>query len=264
MLDAHNHLHFEDFDDDRDAVLERARESGVRGMILAGYDSQRRSIAARLATRPGVWATAGLHPWAVAEADDERVQAELDLLDGLQWGRWTALGELGIDRHVSDSDEALARQFRVFREQLALARTHDVPVVIHSVRANQDVLRWLQKDGAPGRGGIIHSFWGSVEEARRFVDAGFALSIGTQLTHSNPKKMTDALRDVGLAHLLVETDAPARPPASVEAERNEPAFLGCVVDALALTLGTSARKVADRTEENARQLFDLPAQEELQ
>ncbi len=264
MFDAHNHLHFAAFDSDREAVISRARQGGVRGMILAGYDSRRRELCAELGARSGIRATAGVHPWAVQELDDAGLQSELQLLHDLDWSQFVGLGELGLDRYIARSDGDLERQTLAFRTQLELARQLDLPLVIHSVRANQDILRWLEKDGVPGRGGLVHAFWGSAEEAQRFVDLGLHLSIGTQLTHSAPEKMRRALRRVGVDHLLVETDAPSRPPAQIDDERNEPAYLGCIVTALALTLGTDEEEVAVRTESNTRRLFQLPPEEELQ
>lgn len=254
MIDAHNHLHFQAFDEDRDDVVERAREAGVTAMVLAGYDSARRDLAARLARRAGIFATAGLHPWALRDLSDEDVDAELSALETLDWAPCCALGELGLDAAI-DIDHHLQR--RVFVRQLALARERDLPLVVHSVRANDEVAQVLEKEGVPGRGGIIHSFWGTQQQAERFVRLGLSLSVGTQLTKGRPAKMVEALDAVGLEALLVETDAPSRPPAGVKSRRNEPAHLSCVVDALALVLRTSREEVADATARNARKIFDL-------
>lgn len=255
MFDAHNHLHFAAFDDDREGTLARARDAGVDGMILADFDSERRSLAAELSERPGIWATAGLHPWAVK--DEDQARRELELLENLDWSPFCALGELGLDWVRAKQDEARALQRSVFRRQLAIARERDLPLVIHCVRADDEVASILERDGAPGRGGILHSFWGSARQAERFVRLGFALSIGTQITKSSTGKTIEAVRTVGLDHLLVETDAPSRPPQGVASDRNEPAYLPCVVEALALVLGADRGLVAERTAENARRVFDL-------
>lgn len=256
MLDAHNHLHFSAFDHDRDDVVHRAAVAGVTGMVLAGYDSSRRDLSRRLAERRGIWATAGVHPWAVDAAADD-VRRELDLLCDVRWSSFCGLGELGLDFHRASDEAARQRQRSAFREQLAIARDLDLPVVIHCVRANQEVARILQEDGMPGRGGIIHSFWGSAEEARRFVELGLYLSIGTQITRSVGEKMAAAVKEVTLERLMVETDAPDRPPADVESSRNEPAYLSCVVESLALVLGVDRAHVRRVTEDNARSLFEL-------
>lgn len=254
MFDAHNHLQFAAFDRDREHAIRRAIEAGVRAMVLAGYDDDRRPLAAELAHRPGVGATAGLHPWAIGTTD---VEAELAALRALDWTPFCAVGELGLDWARATDDAARQRQTEVFRAQLAIAREIDLPVVLHCVRANDELAQWLRKDGVPGRGGIVHSFWGSTVQARRFVELGLSLSIGTAITHAQPQKMVEALCDVGLGNLLVETDAPSRPPAGVDDERNEPGYLPCVVEAVALVLGTTADVVAAATEQNARNLFDL-------
>ena len=254
MIDAHNHLHFDAFDEDRDAVIERAHDAGVTAMVLAGYDASRREIAVRLARRAGIFATAGLHPWALRDLDEDGVEAELSALEALDWAPFCALGELGLDWAI-EVDHGLQR--RVFVRQLTLARERDLPLVVHCVRANDEVAAILEKEGVPGRGGIIHSFWGSQQQAERFVRLGLSLSVGTQLTKGQPTKIVDALTAVGLESLLVETDAPSRPPAGHASRRNEPAYLSCVVDALALVLRTSREEVADATARNARKIFDL-------
>ena len=131
-------------------------------------------------------------------------------------------------------------------------------MVIHCVRAEDEVLSILATDGVPGRGGIVHSFWGSARQAERFVEMGFDLSVGTQITRATTGKAIEAVKAVGLDHLMVETDAPSRPPAQEPGDRNEPAYLPCVVDSLALVLGVDRATVAERTAQNALRVFDLP------
>ena len=252
MFDAHNHLHFPEFDSDREPAIARAVAAGVTGMLIAGYDFTRQPLAAELGRRPGIGAAAGLHPWAVSDDD-----APLRNLRSTDWGEFCAVGELGLDWVREKTAAGRERQIEVFRAQLDIAREVHLPVVVHCVAANDELAKWLAKDGVPGRGGIIHGFWGSAQQARRFVDLGLHLSIGTQLTRSCPDRMARALALVGIDALVVETDAPSRPPRGVEGPRNEPAYLPCVVEAVALTLGTTATAVAAATERTARQLFDL-------
>lgn len=254
MLDAHNHLHFEEFDDDREEVVDRAIAAGLSGMVLADYDSSRRELSANLASRPGIWTTAGLHPWALRELDDDGIDHELAGLRDLDWSPFCGLGELGLDRAI---DVPWETQRRVFCEQLGLACDLNLPIVVHCVRANDELAAILEKEGVPGRGGMVHSFWGSTEQARRLVDLGLCLSIGTQLTKSQPDKMKQALNESGLDRLIIETDAPSRPPAQKDESRNEPGYLPCVVESLALVLGSEASAVAEVTEKNARAMFDL-------
>ncbi len=259
MIDAHNHLHFAAFDDDRDETLRRAARADVEGMVLAGYDSSRRDLAASLARRPGIWATAGVHPWALSDLDDQRLEDELCALETLDWRRFVGLGELGLDRTRPELD----RQKTAFRRQLALAREQDLPIVIHSVRTNSEVLEVLKRDGVPPAGGIVHSFWGSPEEATALVEVGLYLSIGTQITKKAGRKVRDGLLSVGLGRLMVETDSPSRPPEGVEAKRNEPAHLSCVVRSLALLLREEEAHVARTTATNAREVFRLPTGEAI-
>ncbi len=254
MFDAHNHLQFVEFDADRDAVLAAAATAGVTGMVLAGYDAGRESTAAELARQPGIGATAGLHPWAVADCD---LDAELARLAALDFSPFCALGELGLDWVRATTAEQRSNQLWAFRAQLALARELNLPVVLHCVGAYDDLIGWLRRDGLPARGGMVHSFWGSAVHVHRMVDLGLHLSVGTQITRARRSGLVRGLVDVGTRWLLVETDAPSRPPRGVETGRNEPGFLGHVVDALADCLGLDPHVVASATERNARALFEI-------
>lgn len=252
MFDAHNHLHFAAFDADREAVIERAAAAGVRGMVLAGYDSQRREVARDLAERPGIGATAGLHPWAI----DDEFETQIDALEQLDWAGFCGIGELGLDWIRATSDHDRERQIAVFRRQLGIARDLNLPVVLHCVKANDELARWLRADGLPPRGGMVHSFWGSAQQAKGFLDLGLLLSVGPQLTYTQPKRIVDALTLAGLDRLLLETDAPSRPPASVDEKRSEPAMLPHIVRALAEVLDAPLQSVETTTTRNAAMLFE--------
>lgn len=257
MFDAHDHLHFADFDRDRDEAVQRAIAAGVTGLVAADYRAASREGLLQLRQRfQGVGIAAGLHPWAVGDVTTD-VAAELEALRTLDWTPFCAAGEFGLDWVRAKTEPERTAQVAALRAQLAQARERDLPVVLHCVRAEDEMARWLRADGVPGRGGLCHSFWGSAEQARHFVKLGLHLSIGTAITHAQPARIAAAIRQTGLGRLLVETDAPSRPPRGATAERNEPAYLPCVVEAVALVLGTSTDAVAAATESNARQLFGL-------
>lgn len=253
MLDAHCHLQFQQFDEDRDDVLTRAVDHGVRGIILADYDSDRRSAAVDLARRDGIWTTVGLHPWACEGLDESALVSELGALeDAARQSSAVAVGELGLDR-AREEAMPLDDQRRVMRAQLGLARDLELPVVIHSVRANDEVAAVLRGDGLPAAGGIVHGFRGSTEQARRFVALGLKLSVGSAILGPGHEKLARVVTDVGLDAIVVETDAPS----GARGRRAEPADLRLIVEAVANTLRADPAEVAEITEKNARRLFAL-------
>lgn len=256
MIDAHNHLHFDLFDSDRDDVIQTAIDVGVECMLVADYDSAQRAQLLALAKRSGVFVTLGIHPWA---AVGEKVGDELAKLDDdvrTHRDEIVGIGELGLDRLKPN----LEQQSEVFRSQLQIARALDLPIVLHSVKANQQVIEILRSDGIPAAGGMVHGFGGSVEEAKSFRDLGIDISIGTTVTKSNARKILDVVRAVGLSHLMVETDAPSRPPKQVDRARCEPSDLIYVIDAVAETLGISADEVARATTARVRERFNLSSE----
>jgi len=254
-------LHFDAFADDLDEVVERATVAGLRGVITADYDESTRERAKALVeTYRGAWRTIGLHPWAVLDqADAEKVSAALDQVenDVAASEDMCAIGELGMDWYRDGSREFAELQRTAFRRQLSLAREMNLPIVIHSVRSHEDVLKILADDGVPDAGGIIHGFQGSAPQARRFLDMDIDLSIGTTLVRGGSEKLSKVLADVPRDRVHVETDCPSRPPDAVSTERNEPAFLTHVIARLAEVWDTDEEEVAAWTESNTRRRFAL-------
>ena len=263
MFDAHCHLHFDAFDADRDQVLKDAQALGLRGLVLAGYDQAGRAGSLELvAAHPGiVFATAGLHPWALpreVEDPDAWLDQALDTLrQDLENAEFCALGECGLD--YVRATTAPARDFhkRVFIAQLKLAYALDLPLVLHVVKAYHDLLWCL--DHAPGAGGMIHSYSGPVELIEPLVSRGWSLSFGTDLVRHEVGKAHSALQAVAASwpeRWMVETDAPDRPiPGKT---RGEPGDVRVVLEHAATLLDTSFAKLADQTEDNARQALQLP------
>lgn len=274
MFDAHCHLDFAQFDEDRQAILTHAAEQGVRGLLIAGYDSERRALAAELAKTPGVFAAAGLHPWAVRDLceDEERLEREMlaleHALSNSTSGAFCALGECGLDYFVIDASDTAARSFqeRAFLMQLDIARAQNLPVIIHAVRCHDRLARLLTEHPHPP-GGQLHGYSGPVGMVSRFIELGWALSFGTPLTWDGYQKNKKALCrawECAPQMVTLETDAPDRPVKSVgRAGRGEPSHMRAVVDAASVELGVDADELAARCEENARRIFGLPEGENL-
>jgi len=251
LFDTHGHLHFPDFDDDRDAVLARARAAGVRRMITIGTDVETTRAALALAEgERGVWATAGVHPHDAAESD-ETAQAEVERLAADP--RVVAIGEIGLDffRTLSPRET----QERVLRRFVAVARRLGKPVVVHCRDAHDAALAILGEEQVADVGGIMHCFSGDVGIARRCLDLGLLISLAGPVTYPNARALPDVARFVPADRLVVETDCPFLPPQGHRGKRNEPAHLAITVARVAELRGEPLAELAARTTDNARRLF---------
>lgn len=251
LFDTHAHLHFPEFDADRETMLARARAAGVRGMVTVGTDANTTRAAIAIAQREAdVWATAGVHPHDAGESDDAAL-AEVEHLAGDR--RVVAIGEIGLDffRNLSPR----AAQERVFRRFIALARRLHKPVVVHCREAHAEVLSILTEERVAEVGGIMHCFSGDVEIARRCLDLGLAISLAGPVTYPNARALPDVARFVPADRLVIETDCPYLPPQGYRGKRNEPAYLALTATRVAELRGESLEMLARRTSDNARRLL---------
>ena len=253
LFDTHAHLHFPGFDEDRDAVLARARAAGVRRMVTIGTDGETSRAALALADRhPDVWATAGVHPHDAAESD-EAAQAEVERIAAER--RVVAIGEIGLDffRNLSPPET----QERVLRRVLALARRLRKPVVLHCRDAHAEILALLGEERVAEVGGIMHCFSGDVAIARRCLDLGLLISLAGPVTYPNARALPDVARFVPGDRLVLETDCPFLPPQGYRGKRNEPAYLTITAARVAELRGEPLDDLAARTTANACRLFGV-------
>ncbi len=253
LFDTHAHLHFPGFDEDRDAVLARARAAGVRRMVTIGTDAETSRAALALAERHAdVWATAGVHPHDAAESD-AAAQAEVERIAAER--RVVAIGEIGLDffRNLSPPET----QERVLRRFLALARRLRKPVVLHCRDAHAEILALLGEERVVEVGGIMHCFSGDVAIARRCLDLGLLISLAGPVTYPNARALPDVARFVPGDRLVVETDCPFLPPQGYRGKRNEPAYLTITAARVAELRGEPLDDLAARTTANACRLFGI-------
>jgi TatD DNase family protein len=261
LFDSHAHIGSPDLEPQSDTLLERAREEGVVGVIAvgAGYGVGPNGVAVSLAERhPDVWASVGVHPHDASEWNELSREA----IDGwLLHSRVQAVGECGLDYHYDRSPRE--QQQECLRDQIALARTHAKPLVIH-VRAAQgsrdaydDLLRIFDDAGADQCGGVIHCFTGDRRLADDCMARGFDLSFSGILTFKNAEELRSVARALPLERLMVETDSPLLAPVPYRGRRNEPAYVTHVVACLAELLGVSAEVVAGHTTERACRRFGI-------
>jgi TatD DNase family protein len=253
LFDTHAHLHDEKFAADRDDVLRRAREAGVRRMVTIGTDADTSRDAVALAERePDVWATVGLHPHD-AQAGDDALFTELERL--AQSRRVVALGEMGLDFHFDVSPRPV--QEAALRRQLALARALGKPVALHCREAHATMLPILEEERVREVGGIMHCFDGDVEIARRCLDLGLLISLAGPVTYPKPRELPAVARFVPADRLVVETDCPYLPPQPYRGKRNEPAYVAITAARVADLRKESLEELAPRMAENACRLLGI-------
>ena len=236
-------------------MLERARDAGVDTIVTVGTDLADSERAVRTAETYGLLATIGIHPHEAKDAPADIAAA----FDGLRAGLApiVAIGETGLDYHYNYSPAEDQR--RVMRAQIAYARAAALPVVFHQREAFDDFVAILREewDRATMRG-VVHCFTGDAAQATTFVkEFGMLLGIGGVVTFKTAEGLRDAVRTVGLAPIIMETDCPYLAPVPYRGKRNEPAFLVESAGAVANLLGRSPADIAAATNATARELFGL-------
>jgi TatD DNase family protein len=254
LADTHAHLYLGHFDDDRDRMIRNALDFGVEYMLLPNID--RDSIPSLLSladSYPGnCFPMMGLHPTSV-KSDWEAQLQEVKKWFGQR--KFWAVGEVGIDLYWDKTFQK--EQESAFREQIRLARKYGLPIVIHTRNSFKESVAVLEDEKYDGMKGVFHCFSGTVEEAREAIGLGFMLGIGGVLTYKK-SGLDEVVKEVGMEHLLLETDAPFLPPVPHRGERNESAWVLFVAQKLALVKDLPVEEVARITTENARKLFSLP------
>jgi TatD DNase family protein len=263
LTDTHCHLNLNTFQDDLPEVLDRAWACGLERILIPGIDLPTSRLAVDLADQhPRIYAAVGVHP-SDALTWDSHSLASLESL--ARHPKVVAIGEIGLDYYRDHAPRDLQRS--VFLQQLELAQSLGKPVSIHNRSTYQDLweitARWHANLGASSLAaapGVFHSFDGTLDEARSVAEKGFFLGISGPVTFTNARLRQELVRDLDLARLLVETDAPYLTPHPHRGKRNEPAFTHFIVKKIADLHQIEYDKVARVTSTNAARLFDWGAE----
>lgn len=255
LFDSHCHLDDPRFDEDRDQLIQALPSQGLVHCVTVGSDlpSSKRCLA--LAEQYSfIYAAAGVHPHEVS-------QTPADYLEQLRWllghDKVVALGEIGLDYHYDFSPRDVQR--RVLEEQLDLAYTLRIPVIMHVREAHGDMMDVLRGRANRLPGGVLHCFSGSAESAQEYVRLGFYISFAGPVTFKNAGKLLAAAQAVPLDRLLIETDSPYLAPIPLRGKRNNPACVKYVCERLAELRDIPAEEMAALTCRNARRLFGMTA-----
>lgn len=254
LTDIHCHLSFPEFDQDRNAVIERLRQEKVTIVIDPGTDvpSSRKSIALAQ-SHDFIFANVGLHPHEVRETVPDEIFLELETMALSE--KVIGIGEIGLDYHYPQYDRT--SQLHAFREMLRMAKSLDLPAVIHCRDAWEDTLRILSEERSSGLRGVMHCFSGNKELAERCLGLGFGISIPGTVTYRN-SVLPEVVAAIDLKYLYSETDSPYLAPVPMRGKRNEPAFVRHIVAAIADIRKESPDDVAEAIADNTRNLFSLP------
>ncbi len=261
LVDSHCHLQDPQFDGDRHAVLDRARQAGVSALVVIGTDLESSRLAVDLAdSHQNVYASVGIHPHNAKDMTRHDVDALWRLADS---PKVVAIGEIGLDfyRKLSRAEA----QRRAFLQQLELARALSLPVVVHSRQADEntyDIIAAYEEQALPEWPkdrplGVMHCFAGDLMLALRYIQIGFMISITGTCTYPNADRVCAVAAGIPLRWMAVETDAPYLPPQSQRGRRNEPAYLAETVSRIAELRGETFEQVASGTALAAAWLFAL-------
>ena len=255
IYDSHAHLNFKDYDNDREEVIQRAFNAGVEFIVNIGsgmgvkgnYDAI--DIAN---THDDIYATVGLHPHEASLFNDQVFTEIKKLADE---PKVIAIGEVGLDYHYMHSPEQT--QIKTFEAFIDLARQKRLPLVIHSRDANKESMKILKKMHAGDVAGVIHSYGGDMEQAKEALELGFYLSINGIVTFKNAQSLRNAISELPVERLLIETDCPFLAPVPYRGKRNEPAYTSYVLSAISEIKHIEKEKLSSILLDNARKAFGI-------
>lgn len=247
FTDTHCHL-YEEYYDDVDRVIERAKDAGIKRMIVNGSNLESNEETLALSQKhDSIYAAIGFHPEDIKTFDYRNLAIIEKNIDKI-----IAIGEIGLDYHYTPCDRDA--QKKLFTSQLDLAKKYNLPVIIHSRDATEDTIEILKR--YPEVRGSIHCFTGSLETARIYIKMGYKLGFGGVTTFKNAK-IKEVLSKIPKESILLETDSPYLAPEPVRGSQNEPANVKHIAEFIARELGITLGQLSTITEENVHDLFDI-------
>ncbi|KEP25210.1 TatD family hydrolase [Bacillus zhangzhouensis] len=253
LFDTHAHLNAEQYNEDLEQVIERAKSEKVENIVVVGFDRPTITRAMELIEEYDfIYAAIGWHPVDAIDMTDEDLAWIKELS---QHEKVVAIGEMGLDYYWDKSPKEVQKE--VFRRQIALAKEVNLPIIIHNRDATEDVVTILKEEGAADVGGIMHCFTGSLEIAKACMEMNFYISFGGPVTFKNAKKPKEVVKDIPSDRLLIETDCPYLTPAPFRGKRNEPSYVKYIVEQIAELREMSFEELAELTTENAKKVFRI-------
>ena len=252
IFDTHAHYDDEQFDADREELLDSMAEQGVGTIVnvSASYPSCEQ-VTEMVQKYPFMYAAVGVHPDHVGDLNEETFARMKKLFAN---DKVIAVGEIGLDYYWDNESHDLQKAW--FLRQLELARELDLPVLIHSREAAADTMD-IMKEHAEGMSGVIHCYSYSKEMAREYVKMGFYIGVGGVVTFKNARKLKETVVEIPLTSIVLETDCPYLAPEPNRGKRNNSAYIRYVAEEIAKIKGITYEEVVAQTEENARKMYRL-------
>ena len=253
ITDTHTHLYADEFDQDRNEMMQRAMDAGVSRFFIPAIDSTCTQAMYDLEKNypENVFLMMGLHPTYVKENFLEELQ---HVEDELAKRKFYAIGEIGIDLYWDKTH--LPQQQIAFRKQIQLAKQYKLPIVIHCREGFNEIFEILEEEKAPDLFGIFHCFSGTYEQAQQAISYNMKLGIGGVVTFKNGK-IDQFLSQIDLKHVVLETDAPYLAPVPYRGKRNESSYIVSVVDKLSQIYDLSVNEIATITTANSKAIFGI-------
>jgi TatD DNase family protein len=251
FIDTHTHIYLPEFDDDRQAMMQRAKEANVKITIMPAIDSSTHEAMIEMESAyKNCYSMIGVHPCSV----NQNLEDELKIVkDYLSKRKFIAIGEIGLDFYWDKT--FTIQQYEAFHRQIETALAYNLPIVIHSRNAIDECIEVVKQH--PDITGVFHCFSGDEKQAKQIADLGFMLGIGGVVSFKNAG-LDKVIEKLGLDNVILETDAPYLAPVPHRGKRNEPAYIKLVAEKLSSVCKCSVEQVSELTTENAKKLFKLP------
>jgi len=251
LVDSHCHIDFATFDYDRKVILSRCLELGIKNIIVPATTADRwQALISLCQTSTMLHPALGLHPMFMLEHHASDL-ATLETL--LAQHSVVAVGEIGLDFYIKDHDKDA--QIKLVTAQLKLAQQADLPVILHVRKAHDQMVALLKR--YPVKGGVVHAFSGSEQQAQNYIKQGLLLGIGGAYSYQRATRLHDLLRQLPLTHIVLETDAPDMPLEGKQGQRNSPENIATIADIVANIRQQTIEDIAKITTDNCKRLFTL-------
>lgn len=251
FFESHAHLYFEDYDNDRDELIERLLSSDIEGILNAGVDLKTSEQCISLADRyERLYAACGFHPNDVDGVNITEVEGLKSLI---KHEKVVAIGEAGIDLYRERAPLDIQKKF--FIRQLEIALENDMPVIVHSRSADTETFDIIDQVSDKYKG-VFHCYAGNAENALRLIEKGFYISFTGNITYKNNDR-EEVVRNIPLEKMLLETDSPFLTPLPFRGKRNDPSKLSIIASRIAEIKGITVEDVAQTTTENSKKLFKI-------
>jgi TatD DNase family protein len=258
FTDSHCHLDFDAFSDSLPNLLKQCQQAHIHHIVIPTIGPKNWGKVLALAKKHQseelkLFPCLGIHPWFLNDLNVDSLRVLTNLV-ATHLSEIVAIGEAGIDGVIAQEQNNLSQQIQVFEQQLSLAKTYRLPIIVHHRRSHQHIvpiLRQIKLD----KGGIIHAFSGSYQQACQYIDLGFKLGIGGTITYPRAEKTIKAIKRLPLTSLVLETDAPAMPLFGFQGQDNSPLQLINVFETLTSIRAESAEEIAQTLEQNIKSVL---------